>query len=71
MFEFFKDFDFLSHGLDIFLLFAFFLDGLDGYELSCEFFSGFVNLTIGSLANQGDDLIVLFFVLDRHVSKVL
>jgi hypothetical protein len=71
MLEFFEDIDFLSHGLDIFLLFAFFLDGLDGYKLTSEFFSGFVDLTVGSLAYQRDDLIVLFFVLEGHFEKCI
>jgi hypothetical protein len=71
MFEFFEDIDFLSHGLDIFLLFSFFLDGLDGYKLTSEFFSGFVDLTVGSLAYQRDDLIVLFFVFEGHFEKCI
>ena len=71
MFEFFEDFDFLSHGFDVFFLFAFFLYGFDSHELTCKFLSGLVYLAVCSLSNQGDDLIVLLFVLDRHGLKSL
>ena len=71
MFEFFENFDFLSHGFDVFFLFSFFLYGLNGHELPCEFFSGLVHLAVCPLSDQGDDLIVLLFVLDGHSLKSL
>jgi hypothetical protein len=39
--------------------------------LPCEFFSGLVHLAVCSLSDQGDDLIVLLFVLNGHGLKSL
>ena len=71
MFEFFEDLDFLPHGFDIFLLFAFFFDGFDGDELSGEFFAGLVDFAVRALADEGEDVVVLSFTFGHSNSNYI
>lgn len=59
VFEFFQYLYFFSHRLDVFFLLALLLDGLDGHELPCQLFAGFVHFSVGTLADQREDVVVL------------
>lgn len=63
MFEFLQYGYLLTHGLDIFLLFALFLYCFYCHKLTCHFLAGFVYFSVGSFADQGDYVVVLSFTL--------
>lgn len=63
MFELLEDLNLVTHDLDIFLLFALLFDGLDGDKLASELAPCLIHVSIRSLPDEGDDVVVLLLVL--------
>lgn len=62
MFEFFEDLYLVAHDFDIFFFLALLLDRLYSHELTGEFASCLVDVPVGALADQGQNVVVFFFV---------
>jgi hypothetical protein len=70
MLQLLQDFYLVAHNLDVLLLLALLLDGLDGHELPREFATGLVDVAVRALADEGDDVVVLLLVL-AHVIQII
>jgi hypothetical protein len=63
VFKFLEDFYLVPHDLDVLLLLPLLLDGLDSHELPRELATCLVDLPVGALPDQGEDVVVVLLVL--------
>lgn len=70
MLKLFEDFDLIAHHFDILFLLSLLFDGLDGHELPCELAPCLVDVSVGALSDQRDDVVVLLLVFTHIIIQI-